>query len=105
MGQPVVAIVTEGSTAANCGYDTVKNDASEGIVYAVSINSQSQTAGCGQAGRQARIYFIGTGGNPSAFGTPSFTLDSTYQGGKRQNLTMGSPLTNRAYAPNLRATP
>jgi len=105
VGQPVVAIVSEGSVAANCGHDLVKSDASEGIVYAVSINAQSQTPGCGQAGRLARIYFVGTAGKASAFGTPSFTLDSTYQGGKRQNLAVGPELANRLYAPGLRSTP
>lgn len=105
VGQPVIAIVTDGSSAANCGHDTVKSDSSEGVVYAVSINAQSQTAGCGQAGRQTRIYFVGSRGTASAFGAPTFTLDSTYQGGKRQNLTLGAALTNRLYAPNLRATP
>lgn len=102
-GQTVIAFVVNGGTTQACGSDVVQDDDESGIVYAISVDQESTRSGCGATGRQVRLYFAATADAPAAFATQSLPWQPA--GLAQEDVTLGTPFSNRIMAPGLRANP
>ena len=102
-GQTVIAIIGSGASTRFCGAGDVMNDDEDGIVYVVDVEQESTLSGCGASGRQIRLYFTPTAGAPGAFATQ--TLAWQPAGAEEQDVTLGTPFSNRIMAPGLSRNP
>ncbi len=91
-GGGVVAII--GSSTCGTGVITTDNGSP---VYVIDVVSDSQTPGCGAAGRTISFYFSPTGGQPGRLANETATWSAA--GPKQQALTPGKPLTERRFVP------
>ena len=105
-GDGVVALVESGGKSTFCGVGAVVTSSSD---YVVQVADDSQTTGCGASGRTIRLYFppsgppAGIGGNGGQFASPTFPWSSNIDQPTQQNVTLGSALQVRAYAPGVAA--
>lgn len=97
-GQPVIAVVTDGSTQTVCGATVVGVDKGK-AVYAIDVLAEGQRAGCGAPGRVVEVYF-----GPAAPGEAGWVAKESpsWEASLRQmNLTRGTVLDKRATVPML----
>ncbi len=99
VGQGVVAIVQSGTSSQTCGTGAVLQEGGD-LVYVIDVFQNSQTAGCGQAGRTIKFYFTPVGGNPGRVANE--TINWSGPGApKEQNLTLGPALSIKGTVPTI----
>lgn len=107
-GAEVSAYVVDGSAVTKCGTGTTTQEAGK-IVYAVDVAGDSQTVGCGKAGRQVKLTFKSPGepvARPATQNTSWVAIGAGYKG-VRFDVTLGAPpaIARRASVPGLSRNP
>lgn len=104
VGQGVHAVVINGGVGTYCGSGAVVNKTGGGVGYVVQVASQTQTPGCGAAGRTIRLYFSPSAyGQQGRFSTQTFSWVGTAGVATSQNATMGDGLQIRGVIPGIAA--
>lgn len=99
-GQAVVAIVSEGQSAAACGGATTVQEGNS-VVYVIDVVADAQRPGCGKAGRTVQFYFPPTSTSGGRMATDTATYPSQ-AGPVNKNLTgLGAALQKRGVMPQV----
>lgn len=103
-GAGVHSIGVDGNRGTWCGTGRVV----EGSNYVVQVVADNQTDGCGQSGRNIRLYVtpFGSGGQFNGQGgrfSSSFTWQSSIDAPVEEDVTLGDTLQVRGFVPGVTA--